>query len=130
MENDDKYVLRTDYLEDRSKIYKEINKVDKRHTDLHNDLRLLVTKLNENNKTLIDSQKVTNTTLEKINDNLSGFKDRISNVEYVSNDTVKRVETIEKNTAEKQKGTLEIWVALIAIVPGILGAAAAFAQLL
>lgn len=130
MENESKFVLRTDYLEDRSKIYKEINKVDKRHTELHTDLRLLVTKLNENNKTLIDSQKVTNTTLEKINDNLSGFKDRISNVENVSNDTVKRVETIEKNTAEKQKGTLEIWVALIAIIPGILGAAAAFAQLL
>ena len=77
---EDKYVLRHEWERSRGKIHERINDVDNKHVNLHNDLRLLVTRLNDSNDSLIKSQTTTNETLNKINDNLTGFNDRIKNV--------------------------------------------------
>ena len=130
MAEEDKYVLRHEWERNTGKIHQRINEVDNKHIALHNDLKLLVTQLNDSNDTLIQSQLTTNKTLEKINDNLTGFNDRIKDVEYTSDTTVKRLDTIENFVYEKQKGNMQIWVAIISaistVLVGALGLAATF----
>lgn len=130
MAEEDKYVLRHEWERNTGKIHQRINEVDNKHIALHNDLKLLVTRLNDSNDTLIQSQLTTNKTLEKINDNLTGFNDRIKDVEYTSDTTVKRLDTIENFVSERQKGNMQIWVAIISaistVLVGALGLAATF----
>lgn len=130
MAEEDKYVLRHEWERNTGKIHQRINEVDNKHIALHNDLKLLVTRLNDSNDTLIQSQLTTNKTLEKINDNLTGFNDRIKDVEYTSDTTVKRLDTIENFVSERQKGNMQIWVAIIGaiatVLVGALGLAATF----
>lgn len=126
---EDKYVLRHEWERSRGKIHERINDVDNKHVNLHNDLRLLVTRLNDSNDTLIKSQTTTNETLNKINDNLTGFNDRIKDVEYTSTNTVKRLDSIESSVTEKQKGNVQIWVAIIGSIGTIIVGALGLAQL-
>lgn len=126
---EDKYVLRHEWERSRGKIHERINDVDNKHVNLHNDLRLLVTRLNDSNNTLIKSQTTTNETLNKINDNLTGFNDRIKDVEYTSTTTVKRLDSIESSVTERQKGNVQIWVAIIGSIGTIIVGALGLAQL-
>lgn len=126
---EDKYVLRHEWERSRGKIHERINDVDNKHVNLHNDLRLLVTRLNDSNDTLIKSQTTTNETLNKINDNLTGFNDRIKDVEYTSTTTVKRLDSIESSVSERQKGNVQIWVAIIGSIGTIIVGALGLAQL-
>ncbi|ANM47012.1 hypothetical protein [Staphylococcus phage vB_SauS_IMEP5] len=126
---EDKYVLRHEWERSRGKIHERINDVDNKHVNLHNELRLLVTRLNDSNDTLIKSQTTTNETLNKINDNLTGFNDRIKDVEYTSTTTVKRLDSIESSVTERQKGNVQIWVAIIGSIGTIIVGALGLAQL-
>ncbi|WP_436859915.1 hypothetical protein [Mammaliicoccus lentus] len=126
---EDKYVLRHEWERSRGKIHERINDVDNKHVNLHNDLRLLVTRLNDSNDTLIKSQTTTNETLNKINDNLTGFNDRIKDVEYTSTTTVKRLDSIESSVTERQKGNVQIWVAIIGGIASIVAGSFGLAQL-
>lgn len=126
---EDKYVLRHEWERSRGKIHERINDVDNKHVNLHNELRLLVTRLNDSNDTLIKSQTTTNETLNKINDNLTGFNDRIKDVEYTSTNTVKRLDSIESSVTERQKGNVQIWVAIIGSIGTIIVGALGLAQL-
>ena len=126
---EDKYVLRHEWERSRGKIHERINDVDNKHVNLHNDLRLLVTRLNDSNDSLIKSQTTTNETLNKINDNLTGFNDRIKDVEYTSTTTVKRLDSIESSVTERQKGNVQIWVAIIGSIGTIIVGALGLAQL-
>lgn len=126
---EDKYVLRHEWERSRGKIHERINDVDNKHVNLHNDLRLLVTRLNDSNDTLNKNQVTTNETLNKINNNLAGFNDRIKDVEYTSTDTVKRLDSIESSVTERQKGNVQIWVAIIGSIGTIIVGALGLAQL-
>ncbi len=126
---EDKYVLRHEWERSRGKVHERINEVDNKHVNLHNDLRLLVTRLSDSNETLNKNQVTTNETLNKINDNLTGFNDRIKDVEYTSTTTVKRLDNIETTVTERQKGNVQIWVAIIGLIGTITVGALGLAQL-
>lgn len=128
MADEDKYVLRYEWEKSKGKVHERINEVDNKHINLHNDLKLLVTRLNDSNDTLIKSQTTTNETLNKINDNLTGFNDRIKDVEYTSDTTIKRLDTIENSVSERQKGNIQIWVAIIGAIAVVIGGAFSFAS--
>ncbi|OFN21607.1 hypothetical protein [Staphylococcus sp. HMSC055C03] len=127
MPSEDKYVLRHEWERANRNIDGKINEVDKKHIVLHNDLKLLVTRLNDSNDALIKSQLTTNKTLEKINDNLIGFNDRIKDIEHTSDTTVKRLDSIENFVSERQKGNMQIWVAIIGAISTVLVGALGFA---
>ncbi|MGV3143161.1 hypothetical protein NKW85_09865 [Staphylococcus simulans] len=127
MMEEDKYVSRYEWEKSKSKLHSRINEVDNKHLALHNDLKLLVTRLNDSNDALIQSQLTTNKTLEKINNNLSGFNDRIKDVEHISESTVKRLDSIESFVSERQKGNMQIWVAIIGAIATVLVGALGFA---
>lgn len=128
MADEDKYVLRYEWERGQGKIHQRINDIDNKHMNLHNDLKLLVTRLNDSNDTLIKSQMTTNETLNKINNNLTGFNDRIKDVEYISDTTVKRLDTIESTVSERKKGNIQIWVAIIGAIAVVIGGAFSFAS--
>lgn len=128
MADEDKYVLRYEWERGQGKIHQRINDIDNKHMSLHNDLKLLVTRLNDSNDTLIKSQMTTNETLNKINNNLTGFNDRIKDVEYTSDTTVKRLDTIEITVSERKKGNIQIWVAIIGAIAVVIGGAFSFAS--
>jgi len=129
MADEDKYVLRYEWERGQGKIHQRINDIDNKHMSLHNDLKLLVTRLNDSNDALIKSQMTTNETLNKINDNLTGFNDRIKDVEYTSDTTVKRLDTIETTVSERKKGNVQIWVAVIGAIAVVIGGAFGLAPL-
>ncbi len=129
MADEDKYVLRYEWERGQGKIHQRINDIDNKHMSLHNDLKLLVTRLNDSNDALIKSQMTTNETLNKINDNLTGFNDRIKDVEYTSDTTVKRLDTIESTVSERKKGNVQIWVAVIGAIAVVIGGAFGLAPL-
>ena len=114
-------------IRDSRNIDGKINEVDNKHIALHNDLKLLVTRLNDSNDALIQSQLTTNKTLEKINDNLIGFNNRIKDVEHTSDITIKRLDSIENFVSERQKGNMQIWVAIIGAISTVLVGALGFA---
>lgn len=128
MADEDKYVLRYEWERGQGKIHQRINDIDNKHMNLHNDLKLLVTRLNDSNDTLIKSQMTTNETLNKINNNLTGFNDRIKDVEYISDTTVKRLDTIESTVSERKKGNIQIWVAIIGAIAVVIGGGFSFAS--
>ena len=127
MPDEVKYVLRHEWERANRNIDGKINEVDNKHIALHNDLKLLVTRLNDSNDTLIQSQLTTNKTLEKINDNLIGFNNRIKDVEHTSDITIKRLDSIENFVSERQKGNMQIWVAIIGAISTVLVGALGFA---
>lgn len=129
MTDENKYVLRHELESTKGAINKRINEVDNKHTGLNNDLNILVTRLTESNNLLISTQDKTNSTLEKINNNLTGFNDRIRDVEYITEDTTKRLDVIEKTTMERQKGNIQIWVAIISAIAAVIVGALGFAQI-
>lgn len=127
MPSEDKYVLRHEWERANRNIDGKINEVDNKHIALHNDLKLLVTRLNDSNDALIQSQLTTNKTLKKINDNLIGFNNRIKDVEHTSDITIKRLDSIENFVSERQKGNMQIWVAIIGAISTVLVGALGFA---
>lgn len=129
MTDENRYVLRHELESTKGALNKRINEVDNKHTGLNNDLNILVTRLTESNNLLISTQDKTNSTLEKINNNLTGFNDRIRDVEYITEDTTKRLDVIEKTTMERQKGNIQIWVAIISAIAAVIVGALGFAQI-
>lgn len=127
MTDEDKYVLRYEWEKSKHNVYDRINEVDNKHVNLHNDLRLLVTRLNDSNDTLIESNKTMNETLKKINENLTGFNDRIKDVEYNSTTYFNRLDKIENTVTEREKGNIQIWVAVISAIAVVVGGAFSFA---
>lgn len=128
MTDEDKYVLRHEWERNNGKIHQRINEVDNKHVNLHNDLRLLVTRLDDSSKIFNDNQKETIRTLEKINTNVTGLNERIRDVEYSSRSVKERLDTMEATADERRKGNAQIWVAVIGSIATIVVGALTFAQ--
>lgn len=113
MPNDDRYVLRHEFESRAGKLHARINDVDNKHMGLHNDLKLIITNLSNNTENLNKSSERTNKILESIDTKMDGYNDRINNVERTVEKTTSRVDSIENNLTERQKGNVQIILALI-----------------
>lgn len=126
---EDKYVLRHEWERSRGKVHERINEVDNKHVNLHNDLKLMVTTNINSTDMLLKSNDKTNNILEKIDDKLDGYNERIINVENGINNTKNRLKSIETTVTERQKGNVQIWVAIIGLIGTITVGALGLAQL-
>ena len=120
---DERYVLRHELEQTKGTLHKRINQVDSKHDDKHSDLKLLL-------HTFMESQKPLNKTLESIdgkmetlNITMSGYRDRIVDIEYEQKDQSKRLKGIEETQKIKKDQNTKIIIALIGAV-STLGAAA------
>lgn len=126
---DNFYVRRDEWIDQNGKLHERINKVDNKHTGLHNDLKLIVTQLNSNTEQLIKSQDKTNGHLEKMNNNLIGFNGRIQQVEYDQKDAREDIDAIKISMTEKQRANATVMVAIVGAIGTIAVAAIEFAKI-
>ena len=106
---EEKYALKHELESAKGALNKRINQVDSKHDNKHHDLKLLV-------HTFMESQKPLNTTM-------SGYKDRLVDMEYKQSDQDKRLSGIEESQKGKKEHNTRILIALIGAV-STLGAAA------
>lgn len=129
MPDENKYVMRHEWIDRNGKIYSHINDIDNKHVNLHNDLKLIVTTLVNQTETGNKSAEEMSVSLKSIDGKMDKYNDRIKDVEYKVETTTKRIDNIEHSVSERKKGNTQIIVAIITALATILGGATWLAQL-
>lgn len=120
---DEKYVLRHELEQTKGNLHKRINQVDSKHDSKHSDLKLLLHTFMESQKPLGKSLENIEGEMKTLNTTMSGYSERIVDIEYEQRDQKNRLTGIEEMRKSKKDQNTKIIVALIGVV-GTLGAAA------
>ncbi|OOV78919.1 hypothetical protein [Mammaliicoccus fleurettii] len=129
MPDESRFVLKADHIEDMGKLTGRIKDIDSKHMQLHSDLKIIITGLSNSTNALTETSKGTNKILERIDDKLDGYNDRIKDVEFNVETTTNRIDAIEHSVSERKKGNTQIIIAIITTLGTIIGGASWLAQL-
>lgn len=129
-EKDDKYVLRSEWLHNTGKIYERINENDKKHLEAYNSLNSKIERQTGLQEKQFESQERQEKHLEKISDVVESFGDEFKDVQYTVRSHDTQLEQINKSISEKQKGNVQVVVALIGGGTSIIVAAVGLAKIL
>lgn len=128
MAEEDKFVLRHEWEKSKGKVHERINEIDNKHVNLHNDLNLKITTMGNVLERISDNGDKTNETLNLTNQILTEQKDQMKDVKYKVETTIGRVDNIESSVSERQKGNVQIMVAIISTIGTIIVGALGLAQ--
>lgn len=120
---DERYVLKHELERAKGNIHKRINQVDQKHDDKHGELKLILHTFMESQKPLGKSLENIEGEMKTLNTTMSGYSERIVDIEYEQRDQKNRLTGIEEMRKSKKDQNTKIIVALIGVV-GTLGAAA------
>ena len=129
-EKDDKYVLRSEWLHNTGKIYERINENDRKHLEAYNSLNSKIERQTGLQEKQFESQERQEKLLEKISDVVERFGDEFKDVQYTVRSHDTQLEQINKSILEKQKGNVQVVVALIGGGTSIIAAAVGLAKIL
>lgn len=129
MAEENKFVLRHEWEKSKGKVHERINEIDNKHMNLHNDINLKVTTMGNLLERISDNGDKTNETLNMTNQILTEQKDQMKDVKYKVETTINRVDKIESSVSERQKGNVQIMVAVITTIGTIVVGALGLAQL-
>lgn len=129
-EKDDKYVLRSEWLHNTGKIYERINENDRKHLEAYNSLNSKIERQTGLQEKQFESQERQEKHLEKISDVVESFGDEFKDVQYTVRSHDTQLEQINKSISEKQKGNVQVVVALIGGGTSIIAAAVGLAKIL
>lgn len=129
MAEENKFVLRHEWEKSKGKVHERINEIDNKHMNLHNDINLKVTTMGNVLERISDNGDKTNETLNMTNQILTEQKDQMKDVKYKVETTINRVDNIESSVSERQKGNVQIMVAVITTIGTIVVGALGLAQL-
>lgn len=129
MAEENKFVLRHEWEKSKGKVHERINEIDNKHMNLHNDINLKVTTMGNVLERISDNGDKTNETLNMTNQILTEQKDQMKDVKYKVETTINRVDNIESSISERQKGNVQIMVAVITTIGTIVVGALGLAQL-
>lgn len=129
-EKDDKYVLRSEWLHNTGKIYERINENDRKHLEAYNSLNSKIERQTGLQEKQFESQERQEKHLEKISDVVERFGDEFKDVQYTVRSHDTQLEQINKSILEKQKGNVQVVVALIGGGTSIIAAAVGLAKIL
>lgn len=129
MAEENKFVLRHEWEKSKGKVHERINEIDNKHMNLHNDINLKVTTMGNLLERISDNGNKTNETLNMTNQILTEQKDQMKDVKYKVETTINRVDNIESSISERQKGNVQIMVAVITTIGTIVVGAFGLAQL-
>ena len=129
-EKDDKYVLRSEWLHNTGKIYERINENDRKHLEAYNSLNSKIERQTGLQEKQFESQERQEKHLEKISDVVEGFGNEFKDVQYTVRSHDTQLEQINKSILEKQKGNVQVVVALIGGGTSIIAAAVGLAKIL
>lgn len=125
---EDKYVLRHEWIKKNGDIYERINTDYKHHTEALNTLKTkfeIQTVLQEQT---ISEQKETNENIKELTKVMTEFGNDVTEIKYTVKDHDGKINSIQGTIDTKQKGSIQILAALISAVGGIIAAAFGFAQ--
>lgn len=128
MAEENKFVLRHEWEKSKGKVHERINEIDNKHMNLHNDINLKVTTMGNLLERISDNGDKTNETLNMTNQILTEQKDQMKDVKYKVETTINRVDKIESSVSERQKGNVQIMVAVITTIGTIVVGALGLAQ--
>ena len=128
MAEENKFVLRHEWEKSKGKVHERINEIDNKHMNLHNDINLKVTTMGNVLERISDNGDKTNETLNMTNQILTEQKDQMKDVKYKVETTINRVDNIESSISERQKGNVQIMVAVISTIGTIVVGALGLAQ--
>lgn|SRR5699024_3488211 len=128
MAEENKFVLRHEWEKSKGKVHERINEIDNKHMNLHNDINLKVTTMGNVLERISDNGDKTNETLNMTNQILTEQKDQMKDVKYKVETTINRVDNIESSISERQKGNVQIMVAVITTIGTIVVGALGLAQ--
>lgn len=120
---EENYVLKHELEAAKGNLHKRINDVDNKHTDNHNDLKLMLHTFMESQKSLPKSMENIEGHLSELNATMSMHNTRITDVEYKQTDQGRRIGSIEDMQRSKKQDNIRIIVALISAI-ATLGAGA------
>ena len=124
-EKEDKYVLRTEWIQNTGKIYEKINENDRKHIEAYGTLDKRLEKQTGLQEKQFESQERLEKHLEKISSVIE-----FTDVKYTVKSHETQLENINKSISDKQKGNVQVVVALISGGCAIIAAAFGLASVI
>lgn len=129
MPEESKYVLRHEWIESNGKIYEKINENDRKNIKALSELKTKVETQTNLQQRTYEEQKETNSNIKNLTQVMTNVGNEMTDIKYKVMSHDEKIETIRGTIETKQKGSVQIIVALIGLAGSLVGAAFAFAQI-
>lgn len=128
MPEENKYVLRHEWIESNGKIYEKINENDRKNIKALSELKTKVETQTNLQQRTYEEQKETNSNIKNLTQVMTNVGNEMTDIKYKVMSHDEKIESIQGTIETKQKGSVQIIVALIGLAGTLVGAAFAFAQ--
>lgn len=126
---DDRYVLRHEWEDSKGKIYERINQESRKQTEQMSSMNSKLERYTALQEQSFDSQKKSEQHLEKLNETMSKIGGDMIDIKYTVKSHEERITTIQGSIDSKQKGSIQILVAIISSAGVVIAAAFGAAHL-
>lgn len=128
MPDENKYVLRHEWIDSNGKIYEKINENDRKNIEALSELKTKVETQTNIQQRTYEEQRETNSIIKNLTQVMTNVGNEMTDIKYKVMSHDEKIETIQGTIETKQKGSVQIIVALIGLAGTLVGAAFAFAQ--
>ena len=122
-------MLRHEWIESNGKIYEKINENDRKNIKALSELKTKVETQTNLQQRTYEEQKETNSNIKNLTQVMTNVGNEMTDIKYKVMSHDEKIETIQGAIETKQKGSVQIIVALIGLAGSLVGAAFAFAQI-
>lgn len=126
-EKDDRFVSRTEWLDNNIKVDEKIDKIDRKHTEALNNLTVKVERQSILQEQTLESQKKSEGHLEKLSETVSNFGNKIIDMDYQVKDHSKQLESMSEVIKKKKDYNATVAGAIITGIFAVIVAAITFA---
>lgn len=128
MPDENKYVLRHEWIDSNGKIYEKINENDRKNIEALSELKTKVETQTNLQQRTYEEQRETNSNIKNLTQVMTNVGNEMTDIKYKVMSHDEKIKTIQGTIETKQKGSVQIIVALIGLSGTLVGAAFAFAQ--
>ncbi|BAE05646.1 hypothetical protein [Staphylococcus haemolyticus] len=128
MPDENNYVLRHEWVKSNGDIYEKINENDKKNIKEIGELKTKIETQTTLQRQTYEAQKETNYNIKDLTKVMTNVGNEMTDIKYKVMSHDEKIESIQGTIETKQKGSVQIIVALIGLAGTLVGAAFAFAQ--
>lgn len=125
---EDKYVLRHEWINGNSKLTEKINENEIKHNKEISELNNKVDRQTTIQQQSFESQERSEKHLEKLSDTMTNVGNEMTEIKYTVKGHDEKINAIQGTIDTKQKGSVQIIVATIGALGVVVAAAFGFAQ--
>lgn len=125
---EDKYVLRHEWIDSNGRLREKINQNEIKHTKEISELNNKVDRQTTIQQQSYESQERSEKHLEKLNDTMTNVGSEMTEIKYTVKNHDEKINSIQGTIDTKQKGSVQIIVATIGAIGVVVAAAFGFAQ--